>query len=264
MRITIPGVLLAAILFAPAAWADDDKCGGLAAGVTHGEIKWDDKAILAQGTGAPKVVKGKTKEVILRETERAAELDALRKVLELVKGVQVTATATGADRAADNAVSAKVRGAIRGFKRCKSKYYADGGVDVVIMVPLNGPLASALLPEAKPKKPEGKNTFSSIIVIAAGKGLKPALAPRILDDKGAELYTVNMVKSGDLQSNGAVTYVKSLEDAKKHALAGANPLEVAAVSIKDGADIVVSAADGEKFKEAAGALSGGRILVVRE
>src|SRR5688572_24872778 len=152
--------------------------------VGHGQINWTNKTVTATGSGAPSL-KAANVAVARLGAERAAKVEAYRNVLEAVRGVKISG-GQSAGQAMDQSpeTKAKVEGVIQGFKVIDTKYYSDGGVDVVIQGPIDGVLAD-LVPNA------GKNAAGSgasddgstgLIINAKGAQVAPALAPRLLDE----------------------------------------------------------------------------------
>lgn len=238
----------------------------------HGEINWTDKTVTARGSGAPGK-KGKTPAAKRLSAERAAKLDAYRNILETLKGVQVDASKSGADMLSNGEITAKVQGLLRGARVIDTVYYSDMSVDVVLRMPLDGALTQAMLPADKapkkdvPSKGEAKN--SGLVINAKGLDIVPAIAPKIMDEKGAEVYGVSFVADKALLDTGIVGYVKDVEAAKKHERVSQQPLVVRAVGTKgeSKSDIVISNADADKLRDPAtnlGFLAEGRVIIVMD
>lgn len=117
-----------------------------------GEIDWDRRVIKARGQGAPDL-NAPTVAVARLGAERAAKADALRNLLETLKG----ATITGGDSLGtlmqnDQTMKMKVEGTLRGFKVVQPHYFSDGGValDVEVEIDKLPPeLAAKLQPPPK-------------------------------------------------------------------------------------------------------------------
>ena len=91
-----------------------------------------------------------------------------------------------------------------------------------------------------------------MIIDAKGLDAKPALYPRILTAGGQTVYDVAIPNANAAVEEGLVEYRKSLEDAKKLARVGANPLVIKATQIgwKYAADLVLSEEDARKVLDA--------------
>ncbi len=254
--LTIFCLLFSIVLFTFSALASDST--DVIQKVGHGQINWTEKVVVATGTGAPDL-KAPNVSVARIGAERAAKLDALRNILEALKGVKITANASIADRMGQsNDISAQVQGMARNFKVVDTRYYSDGGVDVVVQMEITSQLRALLFPKNKKKekkvvKKEGeklKTKYTSLIVIASKLGLVPAMAPKILNQKGKKIYGAEMVEPSILESKGVSTYCKTLKIAKKRKITGKKPLIIKAVKLADGSksDLVIKGEDAKKLE----------------
>jgi hypothetical protein len=238
--------------------------------VEHGQVNWTDKTITATGSGAPDL-KAPNVAVARLGAERVAKLDALRNILEALKGVRVNSEITVENEMVTNSkMRTKVEGVARRFKVLKTKYYSDGGVDLIVQMSIDGQLASTLVDsDAKtaelPQKGNAKN--SGLIINARGLKMMPALAPKILDESGNVIYSSEFLAKGDLEERGVTSYFKEMDAAKKSKRVGANPLVLKALKLAQGTktDVVLSNADAEKLKDPEANLkylSEGRVILV--
>jgi hypothetical protein len=214
--------------------------------------------------------------------ERAAKLDALRSCMETLRGVQLESGRTvGGALQSDAALSGKVEGLVRGFQVVgKPRYFSDGGVELDVEVSLEGALSAALLPKApaaREAKPEGAATpqpakagadaaATSLVVDARGQRVVPALAPRIVDEAGRELYGPASLGEAGRRAGGAAAYADDLLAAQA-ALGerlGARPVVVKAVRA-EGADLVISAVDAASLsgKDLA-FLADGKVVILAD
>jgi hypothetical protein len=244
----------------------------LAAPSSGTTIDWDKRVVTAHGQGAPDLTAPNPAAARIG-AERAAEVDAFRNLLEAVKGVQVKSGQTvGQVMAQDPALRASVEGVVRGFKITNKRYFNDGGVELTVEMPLDGKIAQVLMPVTDPspkaaaKTPTGKEVGTGLVVVARGLKLQPALAPRILDEQGHELYGPDFVEPGALRKNGIAGYLSSAEAAQGNARVGASPLVVKAIRA-EGSDVVISAADAARLTDAQanlGFLSEGKVIIVTD
>jgi hypothetical protein len=191
--------------------------------------------------------------------------------LESIKGANINASKTVADEMASNgAIRSKVEGIVKNFKVVDTKYYSDGSVDVVVRVELKGDLADALIPDpdkrvAVPEK--GVAKYTGLIVNAKGLSAVPAMAPRILDEEGKEVYGAAVVTDAAAKENGIAGYVKDLETAQGHGRVKGAPLVVRAIKLGTAGktDLVISNADAEKLRDPQGnmsCLTQGKVIIV--
>lgn len=259
---------LAGLLILPAAVAVAQDAA-VSQTVGHGQINWTAKTITATGSGAPNL-KAANVAVARLGAERAAKMDALRNILEAVKGVRISGgQSAGAAMDTSPEVKSKVEGLVQNFKVLDTKYYSDGGVDVIVQVPLDGVLLETLVPQAGSKASVAAGADASgttgIIINAKGLALTPALAPRILDDKGGELYGAAMVTKEALQ-HGIASYVKSIDQAMKDARVAGKPLVVKATKLAEqgGSDLVIGGDDAAKLGALKSVLSQGKVIIVTD
>jgi hypothetical protein len=257
---SVPVLILGLSLPAVTAFAEGEP---IVEKVQHGEVNWSDKTVLATGSGAPDL-KLPNVAAIRLAAERAAELSAYKNIIEVLKGVRITATALGGEQLGKVQVRAQVEGTLRGCKRVDTRYFSDYGVDVVLKCPLDGALSAALVPsvEFKGLEPTGDKTISGLVVDATAVGFKPTLSPRLLADDGSELHGASRVKPAFIQKNGVAAYATSVDAAKKSERVGAAPLTVTAIGITNN-EIVLSADDVAKLKAAnTWFLGEGRVVIV--
>jgi hypothetical protein len=233
----------------------------------HGEVNWTKKTVMATGSGAPDLSKPNVAAVRLN-AERAAQVNAYRNVLETLKGVKITANQLGAENLGDMQVRTQVQGVIQGCKTVDTRYYSDGGVDVVIRCPLDGGLSTVLAPvkDAKPIVEKGEKKHTGLIVDAMGIKVQPAIAPRILDDGGAQVYAREMMNPAVLRQSGAAVYTKSVDAAKRDSRIGQNPLIIKASSVGSmPSDLVISKDDASKLQgENLYFLAEGRVVIATD
>jgi len=222
----------------------------------------------ATGSGAPDLKAPNAASARLG-AERAAKLDALRNILEAVRGMRVTGNQTGASELDKNAeLKAKVEGVVRNFKVMDTKYYSDGGVDVIVQVPVDGVLLDTLVPDvgkAAPAVTDPKaGDPTGLVVDAKGLGAVAALAPRLLGDDGKEIYGADRVTHEAAQARGIAAYAKSLDEAMRDSRVGANPLLVRAAraAATQSADLIFGADEANKVQKLASLLAAGRVIIV--
>jgi hypothetical protein len=262
MRIPLAIALAQALLVLPAARAEE------------GKVDWEHKVVRCAGSGAANLKDADGNPAVARiGAEKAAKLDALRNCLATLRGVQLeSGRSVGSALESDAALSGRVQGLVRGFRTVgKPRYYSDGGVEMDVEVPLEGALSDALLPReprsgaAEPASvPAGGPT--SLVVDARGQKLTPALAPRIKDDAGNEVYGPGQLSVEGRRAGGAAAYAPDLDSARKSLgdRMGDRPLVVKAVRV-EGSDLVISAADAAQVGGPAPAfLTQGKVVILTD
>jgi len=258
----------------------------------RGSINYAERTIQATGIGfIPQNVinAGQAR----RSAMRIAKQDALRQLIEIVNGVNVTSETTVSGAMFDDVIKTQVQGAIRGARKVGDpKYLSDTSVEVVYEVSMSN-ISRALLPMAEKApvlnygstsesgspspqvdSPQAGSTGSSpsggvtgIIIDGSGLGLRPAMSPRVLNQSGTELYGPGQYDRDYAAANGVVGYAKTIEQAKKDVRVQGNPLVIrgASSSGTSKTDVIISNVDADKLVSAsrsAGLLENCRIMFV--
>ena len=270
--------------------AQDDFIGDV---FDNGSVNYGDRTIQAIGIGfIPENVinAGQAR----RAAMRIAKQDALRQLIEIVNGVNVTSETTVSGAMFDDVIKTQVQGAIRGARRVGDpKYLSDTSVEVTYEVKM-ADISRVLLPMAEKAPtltfedvtvggaatPEASSDQGSsadsgptsggvtgIIIDGKGLGLRPAMSPRIMNQSGSVVYGPSQYSRDYAASNGVVGYAKSLEQAKADPRVQGNPLVIrgSSVSGSSAADLVVSNVDAGKIARAdgsAGLLGNCRVMFV--
>ena len=236
-------------------------------------VDWSSDAITAVGIGDPPANPANVAQARAMAI-RSAILNAQENLGSIVRRVPVTAESTVEQiLARDNLVRIKIETLLKGAHQIgKPNYLPDGSIEVRVGIPLSA-LADAVLPDTgfapEPLRPgpigSGPNVFTGVVIDARGLGVLPALAPRVLDEKGNELYGPSFVSRKQAVNGGMAGYMKSLEDAWKDGRAGKNPLLVKGVGAagQSRPEVNLSAEDAVRLREAVQAydfLSQGSVL----
>lgn len=229
-------------------------------------VNWEGQVLRATGAGAPDLKAANPAQARLG-AERAAKMDALRNLLEQARGIQLNAGRTVGDEMSRDEVRGRVEGAIRGYKVVAKRYFSDSGVEVDVEVPLAVITASLMTPAPDaviPLNAEGAQKYTGLVVDARGLGVKPVLAPRLLDGSGKALYGVAALSDESRATSGVAAWFESLEAAKKASLVGEKPLVVKATGLK-GSDLVL-ASEGVKALGEVNTrfLAEGRVVIVTQ
>ncbi|HET6436656.1 MAG TPA: hypothetical protein VFG59_01245 [Anaeromyxobacter sp.] len=243
MRTSI--LIALALALAPAARAEE------------GKVDWEHKMVKCTGSGAANLKDADGNPAVARiGAEKAARLDALRNCLSTLRGVQIDAGHTvGRALDSDAALSGRVQGLVRGFRVAgKPRYFSDGGVEIDVEVPLEGALSDALLPRPEGVAPAAVEPApalggpTSLVVDARGQKVVPALAPKVRDETGQEVYGPGTLDEAGRRSGGGAAYAPDLDSARKELRErlGERPLVVQAVRV-EGSDLVISKADAARI-----------------
>ncbi len=283
--------LFLAITFLVTLSAQDNFIGDV---FEKGSINYGDRTIQAIGIGfIPENVinAGQAR----RSAMRIAKQDALRQLIEIVNGVNVTSETTVSGAMFDDVIKTQVQGAIRGARRIGDpKYLSDTSVEVVyevkmadisrVLLPMaeKAPTltfdnvnvtASGTVASAAEQQQTGTDTgvksggVTGIIIDGTGLGLRPAMSPRILNQGGSVVYGPGQYSRDYAAANGVAGYAKSLDQAKSDTRVQGNPLVIrgASTSGSTSADVIISNADAGRLAVADGAgglLKNCRVMIV--
>jgi len=262
-------VLICAVLLALAAGSASAQMVGTVKDVEQsvgstGKVDWTTGMITAVGIGAPPAQPANAAQARAM-AERAAQVVALRNLLEAVKGVRVdSATTVENFMVTSDVIKTEVSGFIQGAMPIDKKYMSDGSVEVTVGMRLTGALADTLLPKglATPSTPltapSGATAvpgqlYTGLIVDARGLGVRPAMAPKILNEDGKEVYGSAWVSRDFAVREGMVGYLKDPASALANPRVTDKPLMVKALKVSGDArvDTVISNADAAALQSAA-------------
>ena len=253
--------------FASVAWSQQP----LIETIGNGEVNWDEQILQSTGSGAPNPDAPNIAAARLG-AERAAKADALRNILETIKGVRIDSqTLVVNAMTQSDVIRTQVQGIVRGARVVNTRYLSDGAVEVMLEINMAGPLVQTVLPptsfgtQSVPKS--GNAVYTGVVFDGRGLNLRPAMSPKILDEEGREVYGSAFVSQEWATKYGIVGYVKDLDGAKKNDRVAANPLLVKAVKVSGSgsSDLVISNADAQGMKDLSKNLSfleQCRVLVV--
>lgn len=248
-------VLLAILSFAGIAWAQvEQNIQGA------GMVDWTDQSVKSTGIGAlnPKLPPSAQRKNALR----AAQLDAMRNMIETLNGVLLTSETTVENAMmSSDIIKTRVEGIVKNFRfTSKPRYMSDGSVEVDMEMLLTGKVGDVLYPEQMGGKtptyanlPSGFNsqepqTYTGLIIDGSGTDAMPAMVPNILDESGEGIYGEDFVPREAAVKNGVVVYAKSIDEARANAArVGSNPLVVRAIKSSglNKADLIIADSDVE-------------------
>jgi hypothetical protein len=236
----------------------------LASRAEPGSVDWQKRVVKCTGSGAANLRDAGGNPAVARiGAEKAAKLDALRSCLEAMKGVAISSSQTvGAAMGSDSALKGTVEGAVRGFRETAKRYFSDGGVEIDVEVPLDA-VGDAVLPKAAAAPAPAGPT--SLVVDAAGLKVAPALAPRLLDEAGKELYGPATLGETARKASGVAAYARGMDAARRDLAArlGDKPLVVKALSVQ-GSDLVLGATDAAALASGPAFLAEGRVVILTD
>ncbi|MFH1983285.1 MAG: hypothetical protein ABIL58_15685 [Pseudomonadota bacterium] len=236
--------------------------------IGEGSVNWTKGTIQSKGIGAPPQQfygKPNARPMALR----AARVVALRNILETVNGVRIDSETVVKDFAvSSDVVSSRVQGFVRGARQVSEEYMSDGTVEVIMEINMYGELTDTMLPQTvmapappPPAASPGPSTsnviYTGLVVDARGLGVRPAMAPKVLDENGQEVYGSAFVSREYAVQQGMSGYAKELGGAKENERVTNNPLVVKALRVEGPGkcDLIIGNMDASMLRGAADTLS---------
>ena len=134
-----------------------------------GTVNWTTGEVYATGIGAPPARPANAAQARAM-AERAAQVVALRNLLETVKGVRVDSeTVVENFMTKSDVIRTKVDGIVKGARIVKKQFMSDGSVEVLVAMPMKGAFLNTVLPETF-----GGTSVSPVPVRPAPMPQKPA------------------------------------------------------------------------------------------
>ena len=232
---------------------------------------WERRVVRCGGTGAPSLREAAGVVAVTRAgTERAARREALRSCMAALGSVLVETDWTVAQAlAADTRLAASIEAVVKRVRSASEpRLFSDGGVALWLEVPLDGDISELLLAARSPPAAEAASegapripVTTGVLVDASRQTLARALAPRVLDEAGVEIYGTSIL-GPRARRGGTAAYATDVASARRSFAArlGAAPRVVQAVRAR-GADVVISAADAESIRGSS-CLAEGRVVIV--
>ncbi len=239
---------------------------------SSGKINWTTGVITAAGTGTPPAQQANTAQGRTM-AERAAQVIAYRNLLETVKGVRIDATKTVENIMVNSdVIRTGVSGIIQGATVMDKKYMNDGSVEVTIGMKLTGALADMLLPKNSSSGVQSSPSVTSklytgLVVDARELSVRPAMAPKIMNEDGKEIYGSDYVSRDFAVREGIVGYIKDPTAAQTNPRVADKPLFIKAVKVLGNSrvDLTVSNADAVIIHDVAqklGILEKCRVIIL--
>lgn len=255
-----------------------------------GSINWSQGIMTATGIGSPPE-KYYGKPQALPMALRAAQLDAYRNLLEVTKGVRINSVTVVEDSmVSSDMIRSQVDGMVKGTQVIKKEYLSDGTVEVTIAMSLRGGFAQLILPKdikqvseiktippAPPAPPAVEQVgqvpvralpqlaiptpapaiYTGLVVDARGLGARPAMSPKIRDERGQEVYGSAYVSREYAVQQGMAGYAKDLTASQTNPRVTNEPLTVKGLKTEGPgqSDLVISNADADKIRSASENLS---------
>jgi hypothetical protein len=242
---------------------DKVSAGDVVDKIGQGSINWSAGYIEAVGIGALSdklISKINARPIAMR----AAKVDALHNLLEIIKNVQVNSAKSVKDfTGGNNVIDSKINTLAKKSLIDDYQYMSGGKTEIRLRVPLYGDLARIIMPLAMVDPPATPVTSAleapanivctGIVVDAREIQARPAILPRIFDEDGREVYGSANIDLEYAVKEGMSGYSKDLNTAQSNQRVKGNPLTIKALKTSGPgkSDIIISNGDARQVRSSA-------------
>ncbi|MGB2929292.1 MAG: hypothetical protein WBB70_10300 [Desulfobacterales bacterium] len=258
--------LMFLLIISPVGYGNEYRDQDVVEQKTKGVINWSRGVIQAKGI---RVLPDKLPNRVQARSSalKDATLDACRKILEVAKGIRIDGATVVGDYAGKNdIIMSKIESMVNSADVVKKEYFSDGTVEVTMEMNLRGGFAQLVLPgEIKPLESirtmapvnNSPSVFTGLVVDTRGLGIKPVMAPKILDENAREVYGSAFVSREYAVQQGMSGYSKDLAAAQSNQRVADNPLTVKGLRTEgvENSDVVISNTDARRLRSASENLS---------
>jgi len=233
----------------------------------NGYINWTTGIVQAKGIGIPLKKSSGNSSVSSMKVLSDSKNDARHNMMKTIKNVRIDSVKKATNYATINKSAAKQLEEIilKAQENEKMrKYMSDGAVEVYLQLSLYGSFAQLFLPQeikqiesikqvaiggktssSQPSKSSHLENYTGLVVDTTGISVNPAMAPRLLDEDGKEVYGAAFASREFAVQKGMSGYSKNIKAAKTCPRVGNNPLSVKGLRTTGpgNCDIVISNAD---------------------
>lgn len=235
--------------------------------------------MLAKGIGTPLKKSTGNASVSSMKILSDSKNNARHNMLKIIKNVRINSVKKAGNYATiNNSVAKQLEEIIYKARENEKmrKYMSDGTVEVYLQLSLYGGFAQLFLPQeikqiesikqvtvggknssSQPYKTSDLKNYTGLVVDATGISVNPAMAPRLLNEDGKEVYGAVFASREFAVQKGMSGYSKDFKTAKTSPMVGNNPLSVKGLRTTGpgNCDIVISNADASILRSSSGHLA---------
>ena len=238
----------------------------------NGHINWTTGMVQAKGVGTPLKKSSGDESVSSMKILSDSKNNARHNMMKTIKTVRINSVQKAENCATiKNSVAKQLEEIIYKTRENEKmrKYLSDGTVEVYLQLSLYGGFAQLFLPQeikqiesikqvtvgggnssSQPSKTSDSKHYTGLVVDATGISVNPAMAPRLLDEDGKEVYGAAFVSREFAVQKGMSGYTKDFKTTKTNPRVGNNPLSVKGLRTTGpgNCDIVISNADASVLR----------------
>lgn len=228
-------------------------------------VSWADSAVRAKGAGPPDLMAQNSLQA-RAGAERRALKDALKNLMVEVMGLPVDGVRKVGDLMLEkDEIRRRVEGIVGEHRVVSKRYFSDSGVEVEVELPL-ALFADVVDPDATQVRFKAKartdKSITGLVIDARGLNVAPCLLPRLVDESGQVLYSIDWLRPQSRTQRTPVAYVRSSEAAQRSPRSGDRPLIIRAESAS-GSDLRISKEASKQLAETdASFLAEGNVIIV--
>ena len=196
------------------------KAEGILQTFTKGQINWSTGEVSAKGAHVPlKKVEGEISSDEQRHFEKKAVGVAQANLAAILRKLTIHGETTGGHIMGNNSeILAQMELIFLSTPVSSKKFLTDGSVEIALTLPLKGAFSQLILPrdirqinpivpltQPKNEEPPTESGFTGLVVDARGVPLSPALAPRVVTEKGEEVYGPTVISREHAVQNRVAT-----------------------------------------------------------
>jgi hypothetical protein len=233
----------------------------------NGHINWTTGVVQAKGVGTPLKKSSGDASVSSMKILSDSKNNARHNMLKIIQNVRIDSIKKARNYATINdSVAKQLEEIIYKARENETmrKYMSDGTVEVYLQLSLYGGFAQLFLPEeikqiesikqiavrgktssSQPSKTSDLKNYTGLVVDTTGISVNPAMALRLLDEDGKEVYGSAFASREFAVQKGMSGYLKDINAAKKNSRVGNHPLSVKGLRTTGpgNSDIIISNAD---------------------
>ena len=252
----------------PLAYANKNLEDPLRETTSLGDIYWSEKKIIARGSVPPNL-QASNIHVARIEAEQKASKMAFENLLKMVDLINFSGKMPFKSvLETQKLTQEKVLDVVKKNITYETTFFSDGGVDMKINMSLLAltPIILDLMTTQPASNGVARDVelFSGLILNSKGLAARKAIAPRIRDESGKEVYGPGSVLPGEALKWGFVGYTKSLEVAIRDTRVAGKPLIIRPLRTaeNESADFLIANTDLAKFAQIQLALKEARVMIV--
>ncbi len=236
-----------------------------------GHINWSEGFVYAKGMGIRKKNGDKTAG---GSAEQGSEVYDSAGLFETVKGVRIDSSSIVGDLVQENAmIHDQLRAMVGNAQIVKREYLSDGTVEAVLAFDLRGGLGQLALPQdikhvpeiktipnrqaeketaERPRPADATTIYTGLVLDARGLHGMPAMAPRIFNESGEEVYGAAHVSREFAVQQGMAAFATNLESGQNNPRVSKNPITVRGLRTEgvSRCDFVITDADARRIRSA--------------